>query len=147
MLPKSTIKVVSPRNKILKDLKKMIGASQQQTTFGKKWSMASTTDSEENADNKIKQFMVAINNTLDDFKYPDQIVWHKNKYNTNVPNIWKSSVLNRQPYEIFMIALSRIIALMKTCEKFIKYRSKSKKSKGTLSSNTTLAENYESRND
>lgn len=125
----------------------MIGNSQNPTAFGKKWSIALTTDNDEDAETKIRQFLVAINNTLDDFKYPEHIVWHKNKYTSNTPNVWKCSVLNKQPYEIFMVALSRIIALMKTCEKFIKYRPKSKKSKGTLSSNRTIAENYESRND
>ena len=133
-----------------KDLKKLIGKNKpdpsSSSAFSKKWSIATSSEWEDD-DTKAKQLLVAINNTLDDFKYPDRVVWNKNSQNSSFNNIWKSNIIHKTSSEIFITTLTRIIAMMKTCEKFIRLAPKTKKEKSALSSNRTISDHHDSRND
>jgi hypothetical protein len=126
-------------------LKNLVGSRNTSSAFGKKWSLVSRTEGDEELDPKIMQFLTTIHRTLDEFKFPSKIIWHKSKY-YSVDN-WKTNTSDLQISELLMATISRIMALMKTCEKYIKCRPKSKRGKVILSSNRTLLENLDSRNE
>lgn len=93
----------SPRGKLVKDLKNLVNSRNTSSAFGKKWSLASRTDVEDELDPKIMQFLTTIHHTLDEFKFPSKIIWHKSKY-YSVDN-WKINVTDLKISELLMVTI------------------------------------------
>jgi hypothetical protein len=96
-------KTSSPRGKLVKDLKNLVNSRNTSSAFGKKWTLASRTDVDEELDSKMMQFLTTIHHTLDEFKFPSKIIWHKSKY-YSVDN-WKINVIDLKISDLLMVTV------------------------------------------
>jgi len=120
-IQKENINIITTRGKVNNEAKDFANPSRinSLSTFGKKWSVISNSQIDEESDAKIMHLLNIINNVLDDFKYPDKLIRYKNQENININLIKNSIVLN---------TLDRIVTMKITLEKYIKSSIKHKTS-------------------
>jgi len=110
--PALATKVSSPREILVKDLLRVPSSRNVPNSFGKKWSLASRHEVEKKSAHQYSEFLGTINRLLNAFKYPDKIVWLKNKLYSQ--NIWKTKISDSDLPELFISFICRISALINT---------------------------------